>query len=75
MKNGDLVRINRKTVWLQKEDWNTTGIIVRTLSEEFHTHDGHDIKNKNFEVLWNSDNEWLPIWHNSRSIEVISEVR
>ena len=67
MKIGNLVRVNRKTGWVSKEDWSVTGLVVRVLSKNCYR------KNTAYEVLWDSNIKGqLPVWHSDLSIEVIN---
>lgn len=69
MKTGDLVRLKRKMRFMTAEDWNATGLIIRSLDGGSHR------KNTSYEVLWNHKSTSLPTWHTSNTLEAIHEDR
>lgn len=64
MKVGDLVKRKRTQAWLTEEEWNSTGIILQSLSGGSHR------KNTSYEVLW-SHNPLKSEWHTSPSLELV----
>lgn len=65
MKVGDLVRPSRERAWLQKEEWNVTGIVVQVLDGGSHR------KNTSYEVLWSHKSDVLSKWHTDHSLELV----
>ena len=70
MKVGDLVRLRRKmnprSQFMTKEDWNATGIILTELNGGSHR------KNTSYEILWGIKSKTLQTWHTSNTLELVT---
>ena len=64
MKLGDLVRLKRPGRFMIKDDWATTGLVVRVLDGGSHR------KNTSYEILWSHNSISLGIWHTQNTIEL-----
>ena len=73
MKIGDLVRVDRKKVWLSKEEWRITGIIT----EKLECTRSSGLKAAAYRVLWSAAAAYLhlPVWYSEGGLEIISESR